>query len=340
MKDFSVKEIISSKKWINGEYIRDFELKFAKYIGRRYAIGCNSGSSALLIAVMALKQEHPEITEVLTVPNSYVATANSIRLAGCAVRFTDVNKDTWLLDSIPDGANTIVPVHLFGNVVDGNFLRSISKKYYMIEDCAQSTGAFIDGKKAGSFSDLSCFSFYPSKTLFTVGPGGMITTDNKELAEMCRLLINYGESMEYFSKTIGFNLRMGEIEAYSGLFGLERLDEWNVIRRETAKIYIEEFGDKFDYQKANGDHVYQNFPILHPQRNKLMGFLSKKGIQTKVHYPIPIHKQLPYRDKNLKFPAVEMLAKQELSLPCHPAMMDEEVKYVINNVKAWAKRWK
>ena len=323
--------------FVGGESVEKFEEEFAEYIGVDYAVAVSSGTDALVIALRCLGIKG----KVITTPMTFVATAESIVLAGAKPVFADIDSDTWNISpeniemSIKSGEKAIMPVHLYGLPCDMDIIMDIAEYYklHVIEDVAQAHGATYKGRKVGSIGDVGCFSFYSTKNMTVGGNGGMITTNSPKIAKMAKLLREHGGSN--YAEYIGYNARMNTINASFGRVQLKRLDEWNKRRREIAKQYLSMLKDVKDIQLPvySDGHVYHLFVIETYMRDALREYLKKYDIYCGIHYPVPIHELKPYKKyAKTSFPIAEHHAKTCLSLPMYPTLTDEEVKFICKRI--------
>ena len=324
--------------FVGGKSVEKFEEEFAEYIGVDYAVAVSSGTDALVIALRCLGVKG----EVITTPMTFVATTESIVLAGAKPKFADIEEKTWNIspDEIEKVVNknveAIMPVHLYGLPCEMKGIMDIAeeKGIYVIEDSAQAHGAIYDNKKVGSIGDIGCFSFYSTKNMTVAGNGGMITTNDKKIAEMAKLLREHGGGN--FSEYIGYNARMNTINASFGRVQLKRLDEWNNRRKKLARIYHELIGsiDKIKLPVMDKRHVYHLFVIEAEDRDNLRNFLRGKEIFCGIHYPVAIHELKPYKEYAEKtYPNAEHHAKTCLSLPIYPTLSEEELKMVCDEIR-------
>src|SRR3989344_3653868 len=330
--DSALTRVAESGNYILGPEVKNFEDNFAKYIGSKFAIGVANGMEALQISLMALGIGKDD--EVITTPHSAVATTLAITNIGAKPVFCDID-EYYHIDSskiealITTRTRAIVPVHLYGQSADLDEIGRVARKHniHIIEDCAQGHGAMFRGKKVGSFGTFGCFSFYPTKNLGGMGDGGAITTDDKELAEKCKMLRNYGQKNRYEHEFQGMNSRLDEIQAALLSILLEKLDSHNLRRQKIAEIYINELSKIREIElpntRADSNHVYHLFVIKSEKRDGLQKYLEDKGVQSLIHYPIPIHKQKCLSDYNsMNLPVVENIVTSILSLPSHPYLTD------------------
>ena len=340
----AIQRVVKRGWFILGEEVKHFEEEFSKYVGTKYGIGVNSGSGAIFLALKALGIGKGD--EVITVSHTFISTVDAIVRNGAKPVFVDIEPDTYCIDvtkiegKITKKTRAILPVHLYGHPADMKPIMEIAQKYnlYVIEDACQAHGAEYKGKKVGSIGDLGCFSFYPIKNLGAYGDGGMIVTNNEELAEKLRMLRNYGQSKKYYHDFVGVNSRLDEIQAAILRVKLKYLDEWNERRRKVATLYNELLEDSMivtPIEKEYAKHVYHLYVIRYKNRGMLQQHLSKNGIQTQIHYPIPIHKQKAYLNLgfNVHLPVTEKICDEILSLPMHPWLKNYEVSSITEVIK-------
>lgn len=344
--DRAIQQVISETSFILGKEVANFEKNFASFTGTRYAIGVNSGLDALVLAIRALGLK--ENNEVLLPAHTFIATALGVSWAGAKPVFVDVDPDYCLLDlskakkALTKNTKAILPVHLYGQPAPMNEILNFAKEnqLFVIEDAAQAHGASIHGKKCGSFGDLGCFSFYPSKNLGAFGDGGIITTDREDLYEKISSLRNYGSKIKYQHDLKGMNSRLDNLQAALLDIKLKYLSDWNAKRRALAKIYSEELINvkalRLPKDRPGFESVYHLYVILTERRDELKDFLEKQGMHTGIHYPVPMHLQKAYQDLNYKagdFPVAEKIAKNCLSLPFYPELPAEDVKTVCQAIQ-------
>jgi dTDP-4-amino-4,6-dideoxygalactose transaminase len=331
-----INEILESSHYILGENVKMFEEEVKAYLGVSNAIGVASGTDALHLALRALDIGKGD--EVITTPFTFFATVEAILYVNARPVFVDIEENTYNIDpskieeKITPNTKAIIPVHIFGCPADMLKINQIAQKYGLkvIEDAAQAFGASIMGKKVGSFGNLGCFSFYPSKNLGCFGDGGMVVTDDSELAEKIRILRNHGSPGRYIHETVGLNSRLDEIQAGILRIKLKHIDHYNELRRKKAEIYTKLLSDAVITPKEieNAYHVYHLYSIRSPMRDKLKETLLKHGIPSVVYYPVPMHLQKALNFLGLKegdFPVAEAVSKEILSLPIYPELPDEDV---------------
>lgn len=335
----AIQRVLDKQWFILGEEAEKFEEEFSKYVGTKYSIGVNSGSDALYLAIKALGISSGD--EVITVSHTFVSTVDAIVRNSAKPVFVDIDPETYTMDvnqiedKITERTRAIIPVHLYGHPADMDAITAIAKKYklFVIEDACQAHGAEYKGKKVGGIGDIGCFSFYPSKNLGAYGNGGIIVTNNEELAKKLSMLRNYGQSQKYYYDFMGINSRLDEIQAAVLRVKLKYLDEWNEKRRNIAKLYNELLKNSniiLPIEKDYAKHVYHLYVIRSKNRNELQQYLSQNGIQTQIHYPLPVHKQKSYLDLGFRahLPVTEKICNEILSLPMHPWLTEEEVEKI------------
>jgi len=336
----AINRVLDSGMLILGKEVDTFENNFSKYIGQKYGIGVNSGTDALKIAMKAIGLKAGD--EVITVANTAVPTISSIRELGAIPKFVDIKSD-YLIDekkvevAITNKTKLILAVHLYGQPCNIKKLIDIAKKNNLkiIEDCAQANGAMLKNKKVGSFTDISCFSFYPTKTIGAYGDAGIILTSNRRIANKCRQLRMYGMKRTYFAEIEGYNSRMDEIQAAILNVKLKYLNKWKSRRQTIAKFYLENIkNQKIILPEIHDikEHVFHLFVIRTKNRKSLIDYLARHGICTMIHYPYPIHLQTAYKFLGVKkgsLPITEHFAKEILDIPLFPELKKEEIKYIV-----------
>jgi len=352
--DQAIKEVVSEQHFILGPKVEALEETIAAYSSARYGIGVASGSDALVLSLMALGIGSGD--EVITTPFTFFATAGSISKIGATPIFVDIDPKTYNLDPskieerITSATKAIMPVHLFGQCADMEPIKELARGHdlWIIEDAAQAIGSdytrdSAPPKRAGSIGDVGCFSFYPSKNLGGFGDGGMVITDDDELARRLRLLRVHGASSKYYYQCIGVNSRLDALQAAVLLAKFRYLEEWTDKRRENAAYYNQLFeqsahqtlGIELPSVQYNNRHIYNQYVIRVPQRDELREFLTQEGIGTDVYYPLPLHLQECYRDLGYKegdFPHAEKAARDTLALPIYPELTREQQDYVVSQV--------
>ena len=344
--DEAIKKVLDSNGFILGSDVKAFETELAEYCETKYAITCASGTDALLLALMALDVSYGD--EVITTPYSFFATVSSITRLGAVPVFVDIDPQTYNLDvsqieaQISEKTKAIQPVHLYGQCADMEDLRKISEKYGvpLVEDAAQAIGAEENGRRAGTMSEIGCFSFYPSKNLGGMGDGGFMTTNNEALAKKLFALRVHGSEERYYHKYIGLNSRLDALQAAILRVKLPHLDSWSNKRKENADSYWKLFTDEglteeivLPFERENVRHIYNQFVVRVPEkRDELRRFLTEKEIGTDVYYPVSLHLQecfsyLGYGEND--FPESERASRETLALPIFPELTLEQRKYVV-----------
>lgn len=339
-------QVLRSGWYILGNEVSEFEKEFATYIGAKYCVGLASGLDALWIAFRALKIGEGD--EVIVQGNTYIASVMGITLNGATPVFVEpdeyFNIDTSKIEEkITDRTKAVLVVHLYGQASNMKPIVDICKKHdlKLVEDCAQSHGATFDGKTTGTFGDIACFSFYPSKNLGAFGDGGAIVTDDENLAEFIKIFRNYGSQKRYYNMLVGANSRLDEIQAGFLRVKLKYLDDMTKEKREFSQRYLNELrNDKIELPRIRekATHIWHQFVIKTPYRDELMDYLNDRNIGTIIHYPIPPHLSEAYSYLNVKkgdLPITEEYANSVLSIPLYNGMTKEEQDYVIDAINAF-----
>jgi perosamine synthetase len=335
---------LENERFVGGESVHKFEEEFARYCGTRFAVSTGSGTAALVLSLIA---ERVRGGEVVTTPASFIASANSIIHAGATPKFADISLKTYTIDpekvraSLGKNVKALIPVHLYGFPAPMKELCEIASErgLALIEDACQSHGASYDGKKAGSIGNAGCFSFFPSKNMTVGGDGGMMVTNDESIAERVRSLRDCGRAKgsKYSHDLLGFTERLNTVQAAVGRVQLKRLDAWNEKRRQVASEYNDSLSDLGDLVRPPSDgflvrQVYHMYAIRCERRDELREWLSSRGVETGVHYTVPIHLQPIYRQmfgyKGGEFPNSETLCNNELSIPMHPSLAPEDVEFI------------
>jgi dTDP-4-amino-4,6-dideoxygalactose transaminase len=348
----AVTRVIDSQKFILGEEVQALEKEIAAYSNAQFAIGCASGSDALLLALMAAGIGHGD--RVITTPFTFFATAGAISRLGAIPVFVDIDPDTFNLDpelvktaiESHEGIRAIIPVHLFGGCADMDPICAIAKSrgIVVIEDAAQAIGAEYKGRRAGSLGEMGCFSFFPSKNLGGYGDGGMVTTNDPGLAERLKALRVHGCKKKYIHEWVGVNSRLDALQAAVLRVKFRYLDEWSGRRQENADLYrklLAEAGAGVIAPQAapyQTRHIYNQFVIRCRDRNGLQVNLKEAGVGTEVYYPMPLHLQKCFADLGYKagdFPISEKLAEEVLALPANPDVSGEDIRYICRTLAAF-----
>lgn len=347
--DAAIARVLESGKYVLGEEVAAFEQEFAAFCGTRFAIGVGSGTTALQIALMAC--EIGQGDEVITASHTSVATVAAIELTGARPVLVDIDLTRYTIspvrvsEAFTPNTKAIIPVHLYGCPADLAPLQGIARRnhLFLIEDCAQAHGALYKGRHVGSLGNLGAFSFYPTKNLGAQGDGGMVVTNDPNLAGRVRLLRQYGWEERYISKIKGLNSRLDELQAGILRVKLKHLVDWNARRRTLADLYsrcLAELDLALPLQPEDSVHVFHQYVIRHERREELKAYLKERGVQTLIHYPVPIHLQPAYRELGLhpgELASSELASRQVLSLPLYPEMAEESVKRVCEEIKGYFK---
>ena len=342
--DQATQEVYDHGWFVLGNQVQSFENKFAQYCGAKYGVGVSSGTAALHLALVASGVEHGD--EVITAANTCIPTLSAISLAGAVPILVDIDEITYTInpflipERITSKTKAIVPVHLYGQCANMNPILEIARQYDLavIEDCAQAHGSIYKNQMAGTMGDVGCFSFYPSKNLGAFGDGGLVLTNNQDIAEKVTKLRNYGQEERYYHSMKGFNSRLDELQAAILNAKLPYLNSWNQRRREIAQRYYQDFstvGIVCPLEEPERFHIYHLYVIRVPQRDRFQQLLQEEGITTIIHYPIPVHLQKCYAEcewQSRFLPVTEKLASEIVSLPLYPELTDGEVNYIIKKV--------
>lgn len=363
--DQAILAILESGNYIMAENVQLFEKEFSEYIGVKHAIAVGNGTDALIIALKALGIKSGD--EVITTPFTFFATAEAISFVGAIPVFIDIERDTYNIDvtkieaKITKNTKAIIPVHIFGLCADMNSINEIAKKnnIYVIEDACQAAGATYYDKKAGALGDMACFSFFPTKNLGCAGDGGMITTNNDNIALLCKALRVHGSGIageraynflhgettketddiisnpKYFNYLVGHNSRLDELQAGLLRIKLKKLDDYVYARRENASFYNQQLKEIQNYitpiEKNGSIHAYHLYIVQSSAREKIINRLSKNGISTGVYYPIPLHLQKCYKTLGYKLgdlPNAEYLSKRTYAIPNYPELTKKELEFI------------
>jgi len=349
----ATKRVYEKGKYILGEEVTAFEKEFARYCGVRFGVGVGSGTEALYLSLKAAGIGEGD--EVITPANSFISSALAISFTGAKPLFVDIDYQTYNMD--PNGlelllkrrmaregwerVKAVLPVHLYGHPAEMSSIMEIANRYdlLVVEDACQAHGARYGGKKAGSFGTFGCFSFYPTKNLGGYGDGGMVVTNHQRMYERLRLLRCYGEKKKYEHHLRGGNSRLDELQAALLRVKLNYLDQWNEERRKKAKLYSKGLalsGVVCPLEQKAARHVYHLYVIRTRKRDSLQAFLKKRGIDTLIHYPIPIHQQKAFKELEYRrgdLPLTEQYSRKILSLPFFPGMTESEIEEVVRGVQ-------
>jgi dTDP-4-amino-4,6-dideoxygalactose transaminase len=342
----ALQQVMENTAFAGGPFVAQFEKEFAEFCGSEYAIGVGSGTDALWLSMLALGVGDGD--EVITAPDTFIATAEAISFCGAKPVFVDVDEKTYNMDpslieaAITPKTKAIIPVHLFGQMADMDPVINLARKHglYVIEDACQAHGAMYKERKAGTIGDAGCFSFYPGKNLGAYGEAGAVITNNRMLAEKIRMLRDHGQEKKYYHGVIGWNARMDGFQGAVLSVKLKYLEDWNRARRNNGHNYSQLLGNvngiiipaEIDQKR----HVYHIYAIRVKNRDSFMDSLAEKEINCGIHYPIPIHLQSAYQSLGYKkgdFPVAEKCAEEFVSLPMYPELSLEQIEYVAGEVK-------
>jgi len=362
----AIQQVLDSCAFAGGPFVEKFEKNFAEFCQCKHCVGVGSGTEALWLALLAFNIGPGD--EVITVPNTFIATAEAITFAGATPVFVDIDEKTYNMDpkkleeyletrlqaskppslhaSRPPSLQTIpkavIPVHLFGQMADMDPIMEIARNHglYVIEDACQAHGAEYKGKPSGSIGDVGCFSFYPGKNLGAYGEAGAITTKNSELAEKMSMFRDHGQSKKYHHKLIGWNARMDGIQGAVLSVKLNHLPSWNHTRREKAVMYNDLLSEIdsliLPYEANDAKHVYHVYAVRTQHRNALLKYLTDEGIYCGIHYPVPIHLQEAYSNSGIENSGLkvsERVSSELLSLPIFPELSDDQQKRVKDKIQ-------
>jgi dTDP-4-amino-4,6-dideoxygalactose transaminase len=346
----AIQQVLENTAFAGGPFVAQFEKDFARYSGCKEAVGVGSGTDALWLSLLALGIGPGD--EVITVPDTFIATAEAITFCGANPVFVDVEETTYNMDpvklsaAITQRTKAIIPVHLFGQMADMDPIMDISRKHKIpvIEDACQAHGAEYKARQAGTIGDAGCFSFYPGKNLGAYGEAGAIVTNNPETAQKIRILRDHGQSAKYYHDVIGWNARMDGIQGAILSAKLKHLNEWNEARRKNANLYQKLLVDLPDVilplETHDNKHVYHIYAIRVQDRSGFISGMADKSISCGIHYPIPIHLQQAYHSLKRSegsFPVAEKCAKEFVSLPMFPELTNAQIEYISSEIKSFFK---
>ncbi|MEM4655146.1 MAG: DegT/DnrJ/EryC1/StrS family aminotransferase [Thermosphaera sp.] len=348
----AINRILESQQFILGPEVEALEAEVASYSHCRYGIGVSSGTDALLVSLMAIDLQQGD--EVITTPYTFFATGGSISRLGGRPVFVDIDPKTYNIDpekieaAITPRTKAIIPVHLFGQMADMDPIMAIADRYnlYVIEDAAQAIGAEYKGRRAGSIGHLGCFSFFPSKNLGGFGDGGMVVTNNAELADRVKLLRSHGAHPKYYHKMVGGNFRLDALQAAVLRVKLKYLDNWTIARQQNAEQYQQLFIQagieaSLPYVAEARRHVFNQFVIRVQNRDNLMAYLKQNGIGCEIYYPVPLHLQdcfsnLGYKHGDL--PISERASLETLALPIYPSLNKVQQQRIVATINSFQNR--
>jgi dTDP-4-amino-4,6-dideoxygalactose transaminase len=340
--DTAVLGALESGQFILGPNVSAFEQEAARYLGANHAVAVASGTDALHLALLAAGIGPGD--EVITSTFTFIATAEAIRYVGATPVFVDIDSRTFNIDpplieqAITPRTRAVIPVHLFGQPAHLREITQICDRHglLLIEDCAQSFGATVDGRKTGTYGTAGCYSFFPSKNLGCYGDGGLVVCQTDDMADRLRVLRNHGSRQRYHHDIIGYNSRLDEIQAAILRVKLKRIDEFNEGRRRVASLYNELLWDMVQTPliDGNGLHIYHQYTVMTNHRELLMARLSQAGIASAIYYPIPLHRQTVFADDytDAILPVAEHVASRCMSLPIYPEMPEESIRLVAETI--------
>jgi dTDP-4-amino-4,6-dideoxygalactose transaminase len=342
----AVNAVIQEAQFVGGRHVQQFEEAFARYCGTRYAVGVSNGSDALRLALLACGIGAGD--EVITVPNTFIATTEAISAVGAAIRFVDVLPGSFTMDpeqlecSITERTKAVMPVHLYGRPAEMLPILSIARRrgLRVIADAAQAHGAMCDARGVGTLGDAVCYSFYPAKNLGAYGDGGAVVTNDADIATRITMLRDHGRGTKYEHELEGFSCRLDGLQAAILMAKLPHLEQWTELRRMYAREYSRRLASLSTLRTPPPEDVgtravYHLYVVQVPNRGTVQSLLASRGVATGVHYPIPLHLQRAYARLKLdrgSFPAAEEQARTVLSLPMYPELSDEQLRYVAANL--------
>ncbi len=339
--DRGMESVLNNCHFVLGPNVQAFEQESADYLGVKHAVGVASGTDALHLALVAAGIGAGD--EVITTAFTFIATAEAIRYVGAKPVFVDIDPRTFnlcteeLASVLSEKTAALMPVHLFGQPVNMEPLIDFCESHGLkiIEDCAQSFGSSVDGKKTGSIGDTAGFSFFPSKNLGAFGDGGLVTTNSDSIAEQLKSLRNHGSKQRYYHDVIGYNSRLDEIQALVLRTKLKRIDGYNQNRRRVAHLYSSLMSNlpvETPYEDGKGVHVYHQYTLLSERRDEISRALSEQNIASAVYYPIPLHRQTVFREEyaSVHLPVTEQVAERCISLPIFPELTESDIQRIVD----------
>jgi dTDP-4-amino-4,6-dideoxygalactose transaminase len=347
----ALQNVLNNTAFAGGHFVDKFEKEFASFCQSSFSVGVGSGTEALWMTLLALRIKRGD--EVITTPNTFIATAEAIIYSGAKPVFVDVDEQTYnmdpgaLEDAITSATKAVIPVHLYGQTADMDAIIKIARKHglFVIEDACQAHGAEYKGRRAGSIGDAGCFSFYPGKNLGAYGEAGAVTTNNQKLAMNIQMLRDHGQRKKYHHDLVGWNARMDGFQGAVLSVKLKYINTWNKARRKNAQIYNILLSDLDGVvtpaEAAWAKHIYHIYAVRAQSRDTLINNLSEKGVYCGIHYPVPIHLQDACRFLGYKkgdFPIAEKRANELISLPMFPELSQTQMEKVVDEIKAFYKK--
>ncbi len=342
--DAAVGRVLASGRYVLGPEGEALERELGAYVGSPHAVGCNSGTDALHLALVAAGIGPGD--EVVLPAFTFFATAEAVSYTGATPVFADIDARSFNLTAeslqmrLSPRTRAVIAVHLFGQCAPLDEIAAVCKKksLVLVEDCAQALGAEYQGRRAGGWGDFGCFSFYPTKNLAAAGDAGLVTTRNPDYDKLLRMLRHHGSRQPYLHERVGWNSRLDELQAAVLRVKLTKLDEFNAARRRLAKIYysrLEHTSVELPTEDPRGKHVYHQFTVRSERRDALREALAQDGIASSIFYPMPLHRQPAYEasHRDLALPASEAAARSVLSLPIHPLLDDAAVERICARIR-------
>ena len=344
--DTAIHQVLEKTAFAGGPFVENFENHYADFCDTEHAIGVSSGTSAIWLALLAMDIGPGD--EVITVPNTFIATVEAISFTGATPVFVDIDEATYTMNpekleaAITPKTRAVIPVHLYGQMADMDPITAIAKKHGLkvIEDAAQAQGARYKGRRAGSTGDAGCFSFYPGKNLGAFGEAGAVVTDQAEIADKIRMIQDHGQSSKYHHDCIGWNGRMDGIQGAVLDVKLKYIDQWNQKRREHAATYSQHLSSlesvRTPFVPDQVDPIFHVYAVRIQNRDKVLEAMKEAGVACGIHYPVPVHRTQAYRHLNLEsgtFPVSETIANELLSLPMFPELTSEQIAYTADTLQ-------
>ncbi|VVB60903.1 UDP-4-amino-4-deoxy-L-arabinose--oxoglutarate aminotransferase [uncultured archaeon] len=342
--DSAIQDVLNSSSFILGPFVKRFEENFARFCQVKHTVGCANGTAAIHLALLAAGVKKGD--EILTVPNTFIATTECISYVGSKIKFVDVVPQTALIDidalekTITQKTKALIVVDLYGQMPDMQRIREIAVNHdlFLIEDAAQAHAAEWNGHQPGYYGDIACFSFFPAKNLGCYCDGGAVITNYDELAEKLRLLVNHGRTTKYEHRIEGYNYRLDALQAAILDVKLTHLLKWTDLRRDHARFYDRNLPSNIGriIEAKGAKHVYYMYEIRVQERDSLMSYLKQQGIECGIHYPLPLHLQPAYVSLGFKkgqFPFSEQLAQEIISIPIYPELTNEQRQYIVDHIK-------
>ena len=338
--DEAIQRVLNKCNFIMGDEVKEFEEELASFCSAKYAVGVSSGTDALLLALKAINIQPGD--EVITVPNTFIATTEAITMAGGKIKFVDIDEETFNIDTnkiesaITNKTRAILPVHLYGQPANMDPIIDVAKKYNLkvIEDAAQAHGAEYKNKRVGALGDIGIFSFYPGKNLGAYGDAGAVVTNDPDISNKIAMLRNHGRTKKYEHEYEGYNCRLDTLQAAILRVKLKYINSWNEARRNHASSYrklLQNTDIILPTEQKDNKHIYHIFAVRVADRDNLLNKLKNEGIGAGIHYPIPLHLQPAYRYLGYKkgdFPITEKCAREIISLPMYPELNEVKIKKI------------